>query len=140
MRLDTYLRVVLTIIALCLLWQCVRDFSTPAFAQREAQRVLIVGVEGQNFLPVSIAKIDVPDASGLLTGTKSLPITITKVALDGPLTVEGQEKTIPISIKNIDLKHQTMPITIKGVDIGYGLNDRNSLPIRGQVTLQRASP
>jgi hypothetical protein len=138
MRLDSYLRVVLTIIALCLLWQCVRDFATPAFAQREAQRVLIVGVEGQNLLPVSISKIDVPDTSP--TRTKSLPITITKVAMDGPITLDGQERTIPISIKNIDLKHQTMPITIKGVDIGYGLNDRNSLPIRGQVTLQKASP
>lgn len=128
MKSDTYLRIVLTIIALCLLWLCVKDLATPASAQREAQRVFITGVERGSMLPVSIARIDVTDAPNLATSTiQSLPITITKVALDRPFTGAGEEKTIPITIKGIDMGLASFP------------NDRHSLPIRGQVSIAKES-
>jgi hypothetical protein len=78
-------------------------------------------------LPVSIARIDVTETTNLATSSpiQSLPITITKVALDGPFTVAGQEKTIPITIKGVDMSLGSFP------------NDRHSLPIRGQVSIAK---
>ena len=44
MPTDRYTRVVLTVIALCLIWICLRETAPPAFAQSGPADVRIVGV------------------------------------------------------------------------------------------------
>ena len=45
--LDRYTKAVLTVIATCLVWLCVRDFTPvrPAHAQQRPQPVVITGIE-----------------------------------------------------------------------------------------------
>jgi hypothetical protein len=144
MKIDYYTKAILTIIAFCLVWICMRDFATPVSAQRGAiQRVIIAGIENQTTLPVAIAKIEVADPTSLLFGTttKSLPITITKVALAGPSYIDSP-LAIPVSIRDIDLpvslsgQGKTMPVTIKGVNkdgvLAIG-EQRDALRVYGQV-------
>lgn len=57
MRVDLYTKIVLTTIACCLVWLCVRDvaFITPAHAQMHSQSVFIAGVAQNVALPVQPA-------------------------------------------------------------------------------------
>jgi len=50
MRIDAYTRVVLTTIALCLVWLCVvlTPMGTPVSAQQGVQDVRIVGIKAPN--------------------------------------------------------------------------------------------
>lgn len=61
MRIDTYTKTMLTIIALCLLWICVRDLPllSNAQAQSSVQEVKIVGIDisGGQMLPIALRQI-----------------------------------------------------------------------------------
>jgi hypothetical protein len=61
MRIDAYTKTMLTIIALCLMWICVRDLPllSNAQAQSSAQEVKIVGVDigGEQMLPIALRQI-----------------------------------------------------------------------------------
>ena len=54
MKTDRYLRIILTIIAIELLWIGVRDAAPPVAAQAAPARVVIASVDG-GFLPVALA-------------------------------------------------------------------------------------
>ena len=59
MKIDAYTKVVLTVIALCLLWQCAFQLvATPVSAQpiRDGQAVVITGIQipGLDGLPVRV--------------------------------------------------------------------------------------
>lgn len=59
MRVDNYTRLVLTVIAVCLVYLCARDMAPPAQAQDNPTRVIITGVAlangtTRNILPVGI--------------------------------------------------------------------------------------
>ena len=59
MKTDLYTKVVLTIIALCLIWVCVREVSVSRTAYAQGgQPVSIVGIKGGLIIPVGIAGID----------------------------------------------------------------------------------
>lgn len=54
MKTDRYLRIILTIIAIELLWIGFKDMAPTVAAQAEPTRVIIAGVDG-GFLPVALA-------------------------------------------------------------------------------------
>ena len=54
MQTDRFLRIVLVVIALELLWIGLKDFAPPVTAQTAPMRVIISGVDG-GFLPVALA-------------------------------------------------------------------------------------
>ena len=135
MKADTYAKTVLTVIAICLIWICVRDFAVPVTAQRQnlgEQRVIIVGIDvGSKTLPVSLDKINIEDPTQppkfsikLEGGAQwehprgnTIPVTLAKVALE-PFLHPGElrgitpgnnprQSELPISIKSIDVEDTT---------------------------------
>lgn len=78
--IDTYTKIILTIIAVCLLWICVRDneLATSVHAQSPLQEVIIAGVKESVFirpLPVSIQEISVIQPGASYSGKQPvLPI------------------------------------------------------------------
>jgi len=57
MKADWYIRSVLTIIALCLVWSSLADrLSTGHVEAQGLSRVVIVGIEGLDALPVRLIK------------------------------------------------------------------------------------
>ena len=90
MKIDAYTKVVLTMIALCLLWMCVRDtgLSATVHAQSPApvQEVVIVGVKGELQLPVAIKS-----SPGLV------PVAIQQISVASPYDPsKGKVGSLPI--------------------------------------------
>jgi hypothetical protein len=89
MRMDAYTKTLLTIIALCLMWLCVRDTSllSTAHARPAVQEVKIVGIDLGNkmhLLPISLREILVEDPDA----PPSQPRTIRWVPIGGTATYE----------------------------------------------------
>ena len=112
MKADLYTKTVLTVIALCLLWICVRDFVHPVAAQGGAQKVVIAGVEGGtppipiairemkvSGLPLSVSIDGVNIAPSSSLGGR-IPISIEKVPISGiPISATAPASGIPIAIE-----------------------------------------
>ncbi|HEY3244552.1 MAG TPA: hypothetical protein VGM03_14500 [Phycisphaerae bacterium] len=84
---DWYTKAVLTVIALCLVWICVKDVSLVAPAQAQITggqgQVTIVGVSKEVVLPVSIvAKPNAPAVPVKFEGTVPVPVKIAAVKKD----------------------------------------------------------
>ena len=124
MNRDRYLRLILTVIALELLWLGVKDFTTPVSAQAAATRVVIAGIEidaGDGtraaFVPVGIVggyrSLPAP-ASGLLRplsarieGDVNIVATSPiKIEVDRPLKVEADR---PLPVQNVDYVPRVRP-------------------------------
>ncbi len=59
MRIDTYTKVVLTIIAACLVWICVSRLGTPLSAQGQApQEVVLVGIRAERGMSLAVRPTD----------------------------------------------------------------------------------
>jgi hypothetical protein len=83
-RSDLYTKVVLTIIAVCLVVLCTQSLRTPvtAYAQSGAQRVIVSGFDQQAMkagMPVWLAG-----------GNGSIPVIITGGNTPVPVTTQGQ--------------------------------------------------
>jgi hypothetical protein len=96
MYTNRYLRIILTVIAIELLWIGLKDFAPEVSAQAEPMRVVIAGVEG-GFLPVALAG-QTPDAGRNplrpiqigISGTVAIQTrTPLKIEADRPLKVEA---------------------------------------------------
>jgi hypothetical protein len=88
MRVDNYTRGVLTVIALCLVYLCLREVAPPAQAQNEPTRVVITGValeQGatRNVLPVGV----VGEMRGMGEGFTAFPIQPVQVRVDQPVEI-----------------------------------------------------
>ena len=117
---DRYLKVVLTVIALELLWLGVKDIGTPVSAQQQARRdvtpVVITGVE-MRALPIEIRGIELGNRM-----TNALPVfgaaggAAVAVAAPAPLPIEAP-RPIPI-VGSVPLRIQAdRPIPVENV--GY---------------------
>jgi hypothetical protein len=89
MRIDAYTKTLLTIIALGLMWLCVRATSllADAHAQPAVQAVKIVGIElgeGVNKLPISLQEIYVPNPYSGETWVRAVPIGGTVTCKETP--------------------------------------------------------
>jgi hypothetical protein len=89
MRIDAYTQTLLTIIALCLMWLCVRDTSllSAAHAQPAVQEVKIVGIDlgnGVNKLPISLQEIYVPNPYQGSPWLRAVPIGGTVTCKETP--------------------------------------------------------
>ena len=89
MRIDAYTQTLLTIIALCLMWLCVRDTSllSAAHAQPAAQEVKIVGIKlgpKSQLLPISVREILVEDPYA----PPSSPRSVRWIPIGGTATFE----------------------------------------------------
>lgn len=95
---DRYLKVILTIIAVELLWLGVKDFGTPVSAQAGAQPVVIAGVaikDPRVALPVVAAAPLVIDVERPLPIIGAAPL---KVEADKPIRVEADK---PLSVQSV---------------------------------------
>jgi hypothetical protein len=102
---DRYLKLILTIIALELLWLGAKDFGAPLAAQQAppaATRVVIAGVDLDTgnglrsaFLPARI------DGEVRIVATSPL-----KIEAAGPLKVEADR---PLPVQNVDYLPRTRP-------------------------------
>ena len=106
MKVDAYTKIVLTLIAACLVWLCVTNVtvSEPASAQMRppAQEVIIAGVKTPNgFLPVTI--------SGAAPGAR-LPVILSDIATP--------DRLLPVKIWGIQTPNQQLPVSIHSVKKG----------------------
>lgn len=81
MQVDHYLRVVLTIIAVELLWLGLKDLTPAVSAQAEPTRVVIAGAES-GFVPVALA--------GQIATAGQPPLDPIRVAISGDVFVRGR--------------------------------------------------
>jgi hypothetical protein len=118
---DRYLRTVLTVIALELLWLGLKDMTPAVSAQPQATRVVITGVEIEgagslrSFVPVAIAGAYGQLPPGVPLGPLSTRITgdITavvrgpvRIQADRPLKVEADR---PLPVENVGYTPRERP-------------------------------
>lgn len=113
MKVDTYTRIVLTVIAICLTWICLRNISLSETVYAQApprQEVIIAGVKTRDgLLPVNIsstsanAKLAVT-ISDVATPDHSLPVKIWGVNTSDkllPVSIYSATKPLPVSIQSV---------------------------------------
>jgi hypothetical protein len=112
MRADSYLRGVLTVIALELAWIGMKDFAAPLSAQDAPTRVVITGIEVDAarpaYLPVaivgSVKTIPVPLRTTLESLRLGAPVQIDtlqrplKIEADRPLKIEADK---PLKVETV---------------------------------------
>jgi hypothetical protein len=89
MRADTYTRAVLTVIALCLIYLCVREAAPSVAAQDAPTRVVITGValehgDTRNALPVGV----VGQMRMVADGFSAVPAQPVSVRLGEPVEIQ----------------------------------------------------
>lgn len=100
MHTDRYLKIILTIIAIELLWLGLKDVAPRVSAQAEPARVVIAGVDG-GFLPVALA--------GQTSTAGQNPLRPVQIGISG--TVAIQTRT-PLKIEaDRPLKVEAVPYT-----------------------------
>lgn len=106
MKVDTYTKVVLSLIAVCLCWLCFKNVNVAETAAAQVktppQEVVIAGVKtGSGFLPVTI--------SGVSSGAK-LAVVVTDVTTPDHL--------LPVKIGGINTPNHQLPVSIESVKQG----------------------
>lgn len=81
MKTDRYLRIILTIIAIELLWLGLKDLTPAVAAQGEPMRVVIASVDG-GFLPVALA--------GQTTTAGRTPLRPIQVGVTGDVSIQAR--------------------------------------------------
>lgn len=80
MKPDLYTKVILTVIAVCLVWICIRDvtFSNRAIAQIDqvGQRVYITGIAQGVYFPVAITSIGRGQLFDIPNSWQPLPVSL----------------------------------------------------------------
>jgi len=103
-RIDGYTKFILTIIALCLIWICLRDikiFPNLYAASSEIVDVRIKAVErapGENWEPLVIEIFD------------NLPVEVKNIVA---IPVEVKNELLPVDVKNVAVKSVLVPIEVK---------------------------
>ena len=113
---DRYLRIVLTVIALELLWIGVKDTAVPVAAQQaEATRVIITGVDiGPAASPRGALPVMVRPGDLALRIQADRPDRPLKIEADGPITVEG-DRPLAVSIDRPVKVETDRPLTVEQV-------------------------
>ena len=103
-KIDGYTKFILTIIALCLIWICLRDikiFPNLYAASSEIVDVRIKAVErapGENWEPLVIEIFD------------NLPVEVKNIVA---IPVEVKNELLPVDVKNVAVKSVLVPIEVK---------------------------
>jgi hypothetical protein len=100
MKVDAYTKIVLSLIAVCLVWLCFKNVtlteSAAAQVRPAPQEVVIVGIRtNTGFLPVGI--------SAIAPGTR-LPVVVTGVSTPDqvlPVKIWGATQPVPVSIQSV---------------------------------------
>lgn len=87
MHTDRYLRVILTVIAIELLWLGLRDLAPTVAAQAEPARVIVASVDG-GYLPVALA--------GQIATAGQNPLRPIQVGIAGDVTIQAR---MPLKIE-----------------------------------------
>ena len=106
MTAEAYTRFVLTVIALCLIYLCVREGAPPALAQQEPTPVVITGIqlggEPKTVLPVAVVGTARPARDGWAISPLEVRVPdevqirsarALKIEADKPLLVENIKAT-----------------------------------------------
>ncbi len=102
--MDSYTKIILTIIALCLIWICLRDvkiFPNLYAANSEIVDVRIKAVErtpGENWEPLVIEIFD------------NLPVDVKNIVA---IPVEVKNQLLPVDVKNVDMKRVLVPVEVR---------------------------
>src|SRR5262249_9126578 len=113
MKADLYTKTVLTVITLCLLWMCARDFVHPVAAQSGAQRVVIAGIEVVHpGTPIGSLPISISNLGG---GKLPVSVSIDKIDLGllGPIPISffsGNSSASPLYVSVQD----PVPVSVRG--------------------------
>jgi hypothetical protein len=105
MKTDRFLRIILTIIAIELLWIGLKDLAPAVSAQAEPMRVIIANVDG-GFLPVALAGQTAtagrnplrPIQIGIAGDVSIQARTPLKIEADRPLKVEADR---PLRVESV---------------------------------------
>jgi hypothetical protein len=124
MSADRYLRVVLTVIAVELLWLGIRDTAPPAHAQQAPQSVVITGIrigkQDYTTLPVAIVGSVRPDSIALsheLPGVQPLSTRVSDV-----VQVETrQPMAVQIANQPLTIQSGATPVVVDVVPAKPGL-------------------
>jgi hypothetical protein len=141
MKSDLYTKVVLTVIAVSLLWLCVQNTVNPTtVAAQGIQRVSIVGSEGLP-LPVIVqqpgseplvVKIQQPQPLAVNISSISAGLPYSSGVL--PVRVRQQVSDPPVPVNISSISSFAIPITGSvGIDGGH-------VAIDGPVTVRQATP
>jgi hypothetical protein len=102
MKPDLYTKAILTVIAAALIALSVNGLSSPALAQADAQRVVVVGWE--RALPVIV----VDDQGRMITSSQGVRVNVGGQPV--PVTLGNQ--TVPVSLRAIERTGAWQPIQV----------------------------
>jgi len=103
-KIDSYTKFILTIIALCLVWICLREvkaFPELYAASSDIVDVRIKAIErapGENWEPLVIEIFD------------NLPVEVKNIVA---IPVEVRNQLLPVDVKNVDMKNVLVPVEVK---------------------------
>ena len=103
-KIDAYTKFILTVIALCLVWICLREvkiFPSLYAASPDIVDVRIKAIErvlDQNWDPLAIEIFD------------NLPVEVKNVIA---IPVEVKNNLLPVDVKNVDIKRVLVPVEVK---------------------------
>jgi hypothetical protein len=102
MKTDLYTKMILTLIAVCLVWICANGFMPTASAQAQPAptRVVLVDEKGA---PISTAQ-----GLRVNVGTDAFPVTLANQTV--PVTISNQ--TLPVAITAIERRGSWDPIAV----------------------------
>ena len=109
MNRDRYLKFILTVIALELLWFGVKDIATPVSAQAAATRVVITGVEIDAGDGIRAAFVPV----GIVGGYRNVPATASALLRPLSARIEGDVNIVTTSPMKIEADR---PLPVQNVD------------------------
>jgi hypothetical protein len=104
MRVDSYTKFILTVIALCLVFICLQKVSLFPMLYGATPDIIDVRIKaierlpGQNWDPVLIGIID------------KLPVEVVNTAA---IPVQVKNSLLPVDVKNVDVKSSLKPIEVK---------------------------
>jgi hypothetical protein len=108
MKTDRYLRIILTVMAIELLWLGLKDLTPTVAAQAEPARVIIASVDG-GFLPVALA--------GQTTNAGRPPLRPIQIGITGDVAIQARtplkiEADRPLKIEaDRPLRVESVPYT-----------------------------
>jgi hypothetical protein len=91
---DAYMKLVLTVIAVCLVWICVKDMVGP-------QRSFAQGVSSDGREPVPVRIVEIARGRNGRTAAKWEPLLVSGSDRNGTLSVRmDQQSTVPVHVEN----------------------------------------